>query len=94
MMLIVSGVIVFVLIIGLFLFFESGFGILFMMKLIELLSFNYLLLCKILIEIFGIYYYSVMVVNLFEVVCEMIGVNGLLVRVGVYYYDIGKMKWL
>lgn len=85
------GIILFVLVMGILLYLESGFGIVLSMKFMELLSLNYLFLCRILLEVLGIYYYSVMVVNFFEVVCEVVGVNGVLVCVGVYYYDVGKI---
>ncbi|WP_412762002.1 HD family phosphohydrolase [Priestia aryabhattai] len=92
MMSIASGVIASVLAIGLLPFFESGFGILSTMKLIELSSPNHPLLRKILTETPGTYHHSVMVANLSEAACETIGANGLLARVGAYYHDIGKTK--
>ncbi len=87
-----SGIISSVLAIGLLPFFESGFGILSTMKLIELSSPNHPLLRKILTETPGTYHHSVMVANLSEAACETIGANGLLARVGAYYHDIGKTK--
>ncbi len=92
LMAIVSGVISSVLTIGLMPFFESGFGILSTMKLIELSNPNHPLLRKILTEAPGTYHHSVMVANLAEAACEAIGANGLLARVGSYYHDIGKTK--
>ena len=81
-----------VLTMGLLPFFESGFGILSSIKLIELSNPNHPLLRKILIEAPGTYHHSVMVANLAESACEAIGSNGLLARVGSYYHDIGKTK--
>ncbi|TYR82818.1 HD family phosphohydrolase [Priestia megaterium] len=92
MMAMASGIIAAVLAIGLLPFFESGFGILSTMKLIELSSPNHPLLRKILTETPGTYHHSVMVANLSEAACETIGANGLLARVGAYYHDIGKTK--
>lgn len=88
----VSGVVSSVLAIGFLPFFESGFGILSTMKLIELSNPNHPLLRKILTEAPGTYHHSVMVANLAESACEAIGANGLLARVGSYYHDIGKTK--
>ncbi|UAL51077.1 MULTISPECIES: HD family phosphohydrolase [Metabacillus] len=87
-----SGLVSSVLTIGFMPFFETGFGILSTMKLIELSNPNHPLLRKILTETPGTYHHSVMVANLSEAACEAIGANGLLARVGAYYHDIGKTK--
>ncbi|WP_269412164.1 HD family phosphohydrolase [Lentibacillus daqui] len=79
-----------VLTIGLLPFFETGLGILTDMKLLSLSSPNQPLIKKILTEAPGTYHHSIMVANLSEAVCEAIGANGLLARVGAYYHDIGK----
>lgn len=78
--------------IGLLPFFESGFGLLSTMRLIELSNPNHPLLKKILTETPGTYHHSLMVANLAETACEAIGADGLLARVGCYYHDIGKTK--
>ena len=70
--------------------FETAFGILSTMKLLELSNPNHPLLKKILTETPGTYHHSVMVANLSDAACEAIGANGLLARVGCYYHDIGK----
>lgn len=88
----VSGLVSSVLTIGFMPFFETGFGILSTMKLIELSNPNHPLLRKILTETPGTYHHSVMVANLSESACEAIGADGLLARVGAYYHDIGKTK--
>ncbi|MDQ0231598.1 HD family phosphohydrolase [Metabacillus malikii] len=87
-----SGLVASVLTIGFMPFFETGFGILSTMRLIELSNPNHPLLRKILTETPGTYHHSVMVANLSESACEAIGANGLLARVGAYYHDIGKTK--
>ncbi|ALC89899.1 hypothetical protein AM500_09000 [Bacillus sp. FJAT-18017] len=89
---IVSGLLAAILAMGLLPFFETSFGILSTMKLIELSNPNHPLLRKILTEAPGTYHHSVMVANLSEAACEAIGANGLLARVGCYYHDIGKTK--
>ncbi|MEH7334031.1 HD family phosphohydrolase [Neobacillus drentensis] len=88
----ISGIGSAVLTIGLLPFFETSFGILSTMRLIELSNPNHPLLRKILMEAPGTYHHSVMVANLSESACEAIGANGLLARVGSYYHDIGKTK--
>lgn len=86
----VSGILSSSLTIGLLPFFETTFGILSDMKLIELSNPNHPLLKKILTEAPGTYHHSVMVANISDTACEAIGANGLLARVGAYYHDIGK----
>ncbi|HHY72972.1 MAG TPA: HD family phosphohydrolase [Bacillus bacterium] len=87
-----SGFISAVLTLGLMPVFEAWFGLLSMIKLIELSSPNHPLLRKILLETPGTYHHSIMVANLSEAACETIGANGFLARVGAYYHDIGKTK--
>ncbi|WP_074510985.1 HD family phosphohydrolase [Planococcus glaciei] len=89
---VISGLLSGALAIGLLPFFESAFGLLSTMKLIELSNPNHPLLKKILTETPGTYHHSVMVANLADASCEAIGANGLLARVGCYYHDIGKTK--
>lgn len=89
---ITSGLLSGALTIGLLPFFESAFGMISAMKLIELSNPNHPLLKKILTETPGTYHHSVMVANLADAACESIGADGLLARVGCYYHDIGKTK--
>ena len=89
---IVSGLLSGALTMGLLPFFESMFGILSTMRLIELSNPNHPLLKKILTETPGTYHHSVMVANLAETACEAIGADGLLARVGCYYHDVGKTR--
>ncbi|MCM3358405.1 HD family phosphohydrolase [Psychrobacillus sp. MER TA 171] len=86
----ISGILSGALTLGILPFFESLFGILSTMRLIELSNPNHPLLKKILTETPGTYHHSLMVANLAEAACEAIGANGLLARVGCYYHDIGK----
>ncbi|MHA6259458.1 HD family phosphohydrolase [Sporosarcina sp. CAU 1771] len=85
-----SGILSGALTIGLMPFFESVFGLLSDIRLIELSSPNHPLLKRVLTETPGTYHHSVMVANLADAACEAIGANGLLARVGSYYHDIGK----
>ncbi|MCM3743389.1 HDIG domain-containing protein [Sporosarcina luteola] len=87
-----SGIISGAMTIGLMPFFESAFGLLSDMRLIELSNPNHPLLKKVLTETPGTYHHSVMVANLADAACESVGADGLLARVGSYYHDIGKTK--
>lgn len=89
---IASGLLTAVLVIGLLPFFETVFGILSPLKLVELSNPNHPLLRKLLTETPGTYHHSVMVANLSEAAAEAIGANGLLCRVGSFYHDIGKTR--
>lgn len=89
---VLSGILSGALTIGILPFFESVFGILSTMRLIELSNPNHPLLKKILTETPGTYHHSLMVANLAEAACEAIGANGLLARVSCYYHDVGKTK--
>ncbi|WJH33033.1 HDIG domain-containing protein [Paenibacillus sp. CC-CFT747] len=87
-----NGVVTAILVMGLMPFFETVFGILSPLKLVELSNPNLPLLRKLLTETPGTYHHSVMVGNLAEAAAEAIGADGLLSRVGAYYHDIGKTK--
>lgn len=89
---IASGVLSGALTMGLLPFFESAFGLLSTMRLIELSNPNHPLLKKLLTETPGTYHHSVMVANLAETACEAIGADGLLARVACYYHDVGKTR--
>jgi putative nucleotidyltransferase with HDIG domain len=86
----VNGLLTAILTMGLLPLFETAFGMISSMKLIELSSPNHPLLRKLLIETPGTYHHSVMVGNLSEAAAEAIGANGLLCRVGSFYHDLGK----
>jgi len=88
----ISGILSAVLMIGALPYLESGFSITSMIKLLELTNPNQDLLKQLLIEAPGTYHHSLMVGNLAEASAEPIGANPLLVRVGAYYHDIGKVK--
>lgn len=59
--------------------------------LLELADLNNSLLRRLSREAPGTYAHSINLANLAEAACGAIGANALLVRVGVYYHDIGKM---
>lgn len=89
---IAGGLLTVIFVIGLMPFFETFFGILSPLKLVELSNPNHPLLRKLLTETPGTYHHSIMVGNLAEAAAEAIGADGLLCRVGSYYHDIGKTK--
>ncbi len=61
-------------------------------KLLELANLNHPLLRELIVRAPGTYHHSHLVGVLGEAAAESIGANSLLVRVGAYYHDIGKMK--
>ena len=81
-----------ILAMGLLPFLESSVNLVTNMKLLELSNPNNLLLKRLLMEAPGTYHHSIMVANLAEVAAEEVGANPMLVRVGAYYHDIGKIK--
>lgn len=81
-----------VLTIGFLPYFETLFGILSPMRLLELSNPNHPLMRKLLVKSPGTYHHSIIVGNLSEAAAEAIGADGLLARVGAYYHDVGKTK--
>ncbi len=71
---------------------ENLFGITTSIRLLELANPNQPLLKRLMTEAPGTYHHCVMVGNLGEAAAEAIGADGLLVRVGAYYHDIGKLR--
>lgn len=61
-------------------------------KLLELANLNHPLLRELIVRAPGTYHHSHLVGILAEAAAEAIGANPLLVRVGAYYHDIGKIK--
>lgn len=77
---------------GLLPFYESIFGVVTNIKLLELSNPNQPLMKRLLMEAPGTYHHSMMVANLAESATEAVGGNAVLSRVGAYYHDIGKIK--
>lgn len=61
-------------------------------KLLELANLNHPLLRELIVRAPGTYHHSHVVGLLGEAAATEIGANALLVRVGAYYHDIGKIK--
>lgn len=71
---------------------ESFFQITTDVRLLELSNLNNPVLRRLALEAPGTYHHSISVGTLAEAGAEAIGANNLLVRVGAYYHDIGKLK--
>lgn len=88
---IVSGILAAILTMGTFSVVGSLFGLTTMLQLLELAHPSQPLLRRLLTEAPGTYHHSIIVGNLAERAAEQIGIDSLLVRVGAYYHDIGKL---
>lgn len=70
---------------------ESAFGVVTDISLLELSDISHPLLQELVRRAPGTYNHSIAVATIAETAAEAIDANGLLVRVGAYYHDIGKM---
>lgn len=61
------------------------------LQLMELSNPNHPLLRRLMQEAPGTYYHSIVVGNLAERAAELVGADPLLVRVGAYFHDVGKL---
>lgn len=87
-----NGILSGVLAVGALPYLEDLFGLVTPIKLLELSDPSHPLLRRLQLEAPGTYHHTVMVANLAEAAAEAIGANALLVRVGTYYHDIGKLR--
>lgn len=85
-----NGIFCAVLTVGSLPLWESVFGVVTPLKLLELSNPNHPLLKKLLIEAPGTYHHSIIVGNLSEAAANAVGANSLLARTGAFYHDIGK----
>ncbi|HEV8068607.1 MAG TPA: HDIG domain-containing protein [Planctomycetaceae bacterium] len=72
-------------------FIEQAFGVVTNISLLEMSDISHPLLRELVRLAPGTYNHSIAVATIGETAAEKIGANGLLVRVGAYYHDIGKM---
>jgi putative nucleotidyltransferase with HDIG domain len=79
------------LMLGLLPFIESLFGVQTELSLLELGDVAHPLLQELVRRAPGTYNHSINVASIAEAAAESIGARGLLVRVGAYFHDIGKM---
>ncbi|MCL6635626.1 MAG: HDIG domain-containing protein [Peptococcaceae bacterium] len=73
-------------------FLEGTFRLTSPVRLLELSHPNNVLLKRLLTEAPGTYHHSIIVANLAEAAADAVNGESLLVRVGAYYHDIGKIK--
>ena len=89
---VVNGLVAAMLAVGATYVLGKIFGITTTMQLLELANPTQPLLRRLLMEAPGTYHHSIMVGNLAERAAEEVGADPLLVRVGAYFHDIGKLK--
>ena len=87
-----NGLIVAILVTGALPLFETLFGVVTPLKLLELSNPNHPLLKRLLVEAPGSYHHTILVANLSEAAAQAVGADQVLTRVGAYYHDIGKVK--
>ncbi|MGD0153204.1 MAG: HDIG domain-containing metalloprotein [Thermacetogeniaceae bacterium] len=81
-----------ILMLGFLPYLESLFSITSSVRLLELANPNEPVLKRLLVEAPGTYHHSILVGNLAEAAAQAVQADPLLVRVGAYYHDIGKLK--
>ncbi|MCF7870499.1 MAG: HDIG domain-containing protein [Candidatus Omnitrophica bacterium] len=86
-----NGILSPIIVLGILPIFEYIFKVLTNISLLELSDFNHPLMRRLILEAPGTYQHSLVMANLSEAAAESIGANSLLVRVGAYYHDIGKL---
>lgn len=72
-------------------FIESLFGVVTDISLLEMTDVSHPLLQELVRRAPGTYNHSMSVATIGETAADAIGANGLLVRVGAYFHDVGKM---
>ncbi|MDB5392126.1 MAG: metal dependent phosphohydrolase [Planctomycetaceae bacterium] len=72
-------------------FIESLFGVVTNTSLLELGDVSHPLLAELVRRAPGTYNHSITVASIAETAADSIGANGLLVKIGAYFHDIGKM---
>lgn len=89
---VLSGMFSVIVAIGVMPLFEMIFNTVSPLRLIELSQMSHPLLRRLFIEAPGTSQHSMMVANLAEAAAESIGANAMIVRVGSYFHDIGKIE--
>ncbi|MFH1714965.1 MAG: HDIG domain-containing metalloprotein [Elusimicrobiota bacterium] len=87
-----NGIISSMIAVGVLPFLESLFSITTNIRLLELADFTQPLLKRMMLEAPGTYHHSQLVGTMGEQAARLIGANPMLVRVGAYYHDIGKIE--
>ena len=89
----ISGILTVFLCMGSLPLWETFFGVVTPVKLLDLTNPQNLLLRRLTIEAPGTYHHSLIVANLAETAAFDIGANAHAARVGGYYHDVGKLKF-
>ncbi|MCL2387730.1 MAG: HDIG domain-containing protein [Defluviitaleaceae bacterium] len=89
----VSGILTVFLCMGSLPLWETFFGVVTPVKLLDLTNPTNLLLRRLTLEAPGTYHHSLIVANLAETAAYDIGANAHAARVGGYYHDVGKLKF-
>jgi putative nucleotidyltransferase with HDIG domain len=87
-----NGIICAIITIGVMPIFESLFGILTPLRLLELSNPNRDILKRLMLEAPGTYHHSILVGNMAETAAHDIGADNVLARVASFYHDIGKLE--
>ena len=88
-----NGLLTVILSMGSLPFWETLFGVVTPIKLLDLTNPTNPLLRRLTIEAPGTYHHSLIVANLAESAAMDIGANAHAARVGGYYHDVGKLKY-
>jgi putative nucleotidyltransferase with HDIG domain len=86
-----GGILAAMIAVGAFVLLSRPFGIITRVELMELAQLNHRLLRRLQDEAPGTFQHSVLVGNLAERAADRIGADPLLVRIGAYYHDVGKL---
>jgi hypothetical protein len=81
-----------IMMLGFLPYLEALFGLTSSVSLLALANPNEPLLKRLLVDAPGTYHHSILVGNLAEAAAQVVHADPLLVRVGAYYHDIGKIK--
>lgn len=92
LILFLNGIVSSMIVLGVLPLFEYLFKTFTNISLLELADFHHPLLQRLILEAPGTYHHSLMVGNLCENACNVVGANALLARIGAYYHDIGKLS--
>jgi putative nucleotidyltransferase with HDIG domain len=87
-----NGLLTVIICMGSLPFWETFFGVVTPIKLLDLTNPTNLLLRRLTIEAPGTYHHSLIVANLAETAAYDIGANAHAARGGGYYHDVGKLK--
>ena len=87
----VSGIASALIGVGFFVLLSRPFGIITRVELMEIAQLSHPLLRRLQDEAPGTFQHSVMVSNMAERAADRVGADSLLVRVGAYYHDVGKL---